>query len=412
MQQEHLSKIDKHIDGLKTEAINLMKAIIPIKALGPLNDGQGEGEKAEFIKHYLRTSGFKDIRELPAPDPKAPGGMRPNVAASLAGRENTRTIWILTHLDVVPAGDLARWESDPFEAVVKDGKIYGRGSEDNHQSLVSSVIAARALIDLEMKPRYNLGLVMVADEETGSQFGLQYLVENHAEMFSEDDLIIVPDAGEPDGSMIVVAEKSIMWVRFQIHGKQIHASTPDKGINAFKAGARLVVALDELHTIYNARDDVFDIPYSTFEPTKKEANVPNVNTIPGDDVFYLDCRILPQYDIEAVMKTMREICDDIEHQFKVRIDISTEQKEQAAPATDKDAPVVQALRKAIKEVYQIEAQPMGIGGGTVAAIFRRAGFPAAVWSTIDDLAHQPNEYCVISNMINDAKVFAHVALNG
>jgi succinyl-diaminopimelate desuccinylase len=53
---------------------------------------------------------------------------------------------------------------------------------------------------------------------------------------------------------------------------------------------------------------------------------------------------------------------------------------------------------------------MGIGGGTVAAVFRRAGLPAAVWSTIDDVCHQPNEYCVIDYMVNDAKVFAHVCL--
>ncbi len=85
-------------------------------------------------------------------------------------------------------------------------------------------------------------------------------------------------------------------------------------------------------------------------------------------------------------------------------------EEQAAPATSVDAPVVKALKSAIGEVYNIEAKAMGIGGGTVAAIFRRAGLDVAVWSTIDDTAHQPNEYCVIANLLNDAKVFGHVCL--
>lgn len=138
--------------------------------------------------------------------------------------------------------------------------------------------------------------------------------------------------------------------------------------------------------------------------------MPNINTIPGDDVFYLDCRIIPEYSIEDVLARVKDICDGIEKKFNVMIEISTEQKEQAAPATPVDAPVVMALKKAVKDVYNTDAKAMGIGGGTVAAIFRRAGFNVAVWSTIDDLAHQPNEYCVIENLVNDTKVFAHVCM--
>ena len=171
-----------------------------------------------------------------------------------------------------------------------------------------------------------------------------------------------------------------------------------------------MVGLNKLYDIFNEKDDVFDPPVSTFEATKKEANVPNVNTIPGEDVFYLDCRILPAYTIEQVMDTIKNICSEIEAKFNVKIEVSIAQKDAAAPPTSVDAPVVKALQKAIKTVYNVDARPMGIGGGTVAAIFRRAGYPAAVWSTLDDLAHQPNEYCVIGNMMNDAKVFAHVCL--
>ncbi len=340
-----------------------------------------------------------------------PGGLRPNIIARVSGERTDKTVWILSHLDVVPEGDLSKWDTPPFEAVVKDGRIYGRGTEDNNQGLVSAILMAKAFIATGIKPLYNIGLVMVADEETGSKYGLEYLMEHHHDIFNKNDLFIVPDAGEPDGTMIEVAEKSIMWVKFKTIGKQVHASMPEKGINAFKAASNLAVALDKLHEIYNDSDPVFDPPISTFEPTKKEANVPNVNTIPGDDIFYLDCRILPQYDIDDVMKKIEEISKEIEVKFEVKIEISTEQREQAAPATPVDASVVKALERAIKFVYNVEAKPMGIGGGTVAAIFRRAGFDAAVWATLDDLAHQPNEYCIIDNMVNDAKVFAYVVFN-
>jgi succinyl-diaminopimelate desuccinylase len=104
------------------------------------------------------------------------------------------------------------------------------------------------------------------------------------------------------------------------------------------------------------------------------------------------------------------MANEIETQFNVKIEIGTEQREQAAPSTSVDAPVVQSLRRAVKVVYNIKAKPQGIGGGTVAAIFRRKGFPVAVWSTLDDMAHQPNEYCKVSNLVNDAKVFALCAM--
>ena len=405
-----VERIMNRIANLETEAINLMKDLIPINSLGPLNDGPGEMQKATFLKKYLTDMGVTDITDYPAPDPSAEGGVRPNLVARIPGKNTDKTVWILAHTDIVPAGDLSKWDTEPFEAVVKDGRIYGRGTEDNHQGMLSGIIAMRAFLEEGIQPEYNLALALVADEETGSTFGLQYLADNHSDLFSKDDLIIVPDAGEPDSSMIEVAEKSIIWVKVKTLGQQVHASTPDRGINAYKAAAWLTVQFEKLHDLFNENDPVFDPPISTFEPTKKEANVPNINTLPGEDVFYLDCRILPVYEIKDVMAEIRKMADETEAKYGVKIELSTEQEEQAAPATPVDAPVVKALEKAVKEVYQIEANPMGIGGGTVAAIFRRAGFNAAVWSTLDDLAHQPNEYCVISNMMNDAKVFGRVCL--
>jgi len=407
----NINQIMHKIDELEPEAVEFMKAIIPIKALGPLNDGVGETAKAEYIVKYLKSVGFKDIKEYPAEDKDVPGGKRPNIAAILEGEDKNRTMWILAHLDVVPEGDRSKWDTEPFEAVVKDGKIYGRGTEDNNQGLVSGVMAAKAFIDLGIKPKFNIGLMIVSDEETGSIFGLQHMVTNHKELFKKDDLIVVPDAGEPDSKMIEVAEKSILWLKFKTIGKQVHASTPEKGVNAFNAASHLVVELNKLHDIFNAKDKVFDPPISTFEATKKEANVPNVNTIPGEDIFYLDCRILPNYTIQEVRDEVDKMCKGIEKKCNVNIDVSIVQKDEAAPPTSVNAPIVKALEAAIKDVYNVEAIPMGIGGGTVAAIFRRAGYQAAVWSTIDDLAHQPNEYCVIASMMNDAKVFAHVCLD-
>jgi succinyl-diaminopimelate desuccinylase len=168
--------------------------------------------------------------------------------------------------------------------------------------------------------------------------------------------------------------------------------------------------LNRLYDIYPQSDPVFDPPISTFEPTKKEANVPNINTIPGEDVFYIDCRILPQIPVPEVTARIGEMSAAIESKFGVKVSFEDRQRAEAAPPTPVDAPVVGALQKAIREVHQREGKAMGIGGGTVAAMFRRAGFAAACWSMLDETAHQPNEYCIIDNMVGDAKVFAHLML--
>ena len=143
-----------------------------------------------------------------------------------------------------------------------------------------------------------------------------------------------------------------------------------------------------------------------------EANVPNINTIPGRDVFYVDCRILPAYPADRVLKTAGEIAERVGTELGLSIRVEPVHREDAAEPTSPEAPVVTALADAIYGLTGKRATPMGIGGGTVAAFFRKAGLPAAVWSTQSDTAHQPNEYVLISNIISDAKVLATLFCQG
>ena len=405
-----IQNLIKRIDQYRDEMIDMQRELCRIPALAPENDGDGEAKKADWLLEHIRNWGFDRIDLIKAPDARVSAGYRPNIVAMLNGRRTDRTLWIMSHLDVVPPGDLSKWTGDPWELRIEGDRLIGRGTEDNQQGLVSSLYAAKAFMDLQIQPELSIGLLIVADEETGSQYGVQYLLNHHRELFRKDDYFIIPDAGTPDGTMIEIAEKSILWLKFEVRGVQTHGSTPQEGKNAHKAGAELIVRLNELYQRFSAQDAVFDPPMSTFEPTKKEANVPNINTIPGEDVFYFDCRILPQYDLAEVWQFVRDMASAVEEKHGVSVQISSPQEEAAAPPTPADAPVVQAIRRAMQELRGVECRPMGIGGGTVAAYFRHAGFPAAVWATIADVAHEPDEYCLISNMVEDTKVFAHVAL--
>ncbi|MFW3147007.1 MAG: M20 family metallo-hydrolase [Thermoplasmatota archaeon] len=398
--------IDKNIEMM----VEFTRELLAVPAIAPESEGDGEMKKAERLLDLVKDWGFDSIVRYDAPDDRVPGGLRPNILFTVKGTEpDLPKVWIFVHLDVVPPGDMKKWTGDPWTLRVDGDRMTARGVEDNGQDLVASLFAVKALMDGSIRPRRDVNIFVVADEEVGSAKGMVYLIKEHEELFSKDDLFIVPDAGEPDASMIEVAEKSIMWVRVKTYGKQVHASVPHKGVNANLAAMRFLVSIyDELNERYPHEDDLYDYPRSSFVPSKREANVPNINTIPGEDVSYLDCRVMPEYRAIEVLDFIKRRAEEHSREHNVKMEIETLQYDQAAPPTPPDHPVVAMLAEAVKEVYGIDAAPCGIGGGTCAAILRRAGYPAAVWAKLEDTAHMPDETALLSNYIGDAKVFARV----
>ncbi len=406
-----MQEIIQYLEDQADKVVQLQSGLVSIPALGPSNEGGGEKEKADFLHKYLRECGFEEIIEIHAPDQRVECGYRPNVAAWIRGRDTTRTLWIISHLDIVPPGDLSLWKSDPYSLEVDADTLTGRGVEDNHQSIVSSILAARAFMEQGIKPAVNLGLIFVADEETGNDYGLPYVLDNRRDLFKNDDLFLVPDFGTSDSTMMEVAEKSMLWLKISVQGRQCHASTPEKGINSLSASAAFILQLEKLHEIFPDKNQLFSPAGSTFCPTKKEANVPNINTIPGLDVFYLDCRILADYSIQDVIKEARSLGSDIERKYGVKIDYEIVYQQKAAPHTDPSSEVVQRLARGIEKVYQVKPRPQGVGGGTVAAFLRHRGYSAVVWATLAGTAHQPNERSSIGSTLKDAQVMALMAID-
>ncbi len=405
-----MDELLRQIETYREWAVELQRGLTAIPAVCPGSGGEGEFDKAVWLEGVLRTLAFDEVARFDAPDARAKGGVRPNVVARYRGSSSSRTLWIMSHLDVVPPGERTLWNTDPFELHVEGGRLVGRGVEDNQQAVVSSLLVARAFMDRGLRPPVDLALLFCADEETGSEYGAEYLVRHRRELFGPDDGFLVPDAGNPEGTLVEVAEKALWWVKVRTVGRQCHASTPSQGANAFRAASDLVTRLASLERTFPQSDPLFDPPVSTFEPTKKEANVPNINTIPGEDVFYLDCRVLPSVALADVEAEIRRIAGEVEAAYGVTVTLWDVQRAEATPPTSPDCEVVRLLVQGVREVHGITPQPQGIGGGTVAAVFRRIGLPAVVYSKIHESAHQPNEFCVLDDLIADAKVFASVAM--
>ena len=378
--------------------------MLRIKAVGPENGGPGEAERGKYLVALAKKLGFDSVEVLESKDSSVPTGKRPNIIIRLPGT-GKRRVWVVTHMDTVPEGDLAAWKYPPYEPTIVSGRIYGRGSEDNGQELMASLFGASALLKVGLKPELNVGLVFVSDEEHGNTHGIDFLLKKR--IFKKGDLIVVPDHGHPDGAAISVVEKSIAWINVEVIGKQTHASTPDRGVNAFEAASRyLVLSVDRVRKKFSGKDPLFDPPTSTFQPTKCDSNGPNINTVPGRQVFAFDFRVLPDYPLDSIMAELEKAAREIERSTGATIKVTFSQRADAAPRTPVDSEIVKRLSSAIEEVRGIRARPIGIGGGTCAAPFRREGIEAAVWSTIPETAHDANEYANIADLVSDAQVYA------
>ena len=405
---EEFDALKDFLESSGKDMVELERLLTSRPALAPESGGDGELEKLSALEDYLKKNGITRLERYDAKDSRVSSGIRPNLVATIPGNRDDYSIWLCAHLDVVPTGAMKLWDSDPWTLVEKDGKIYGRGVEDNQQGLVSAVFAAFAFVKQHIIPEHTIKLLFMADEECGSAYGMQYLVREHLDIFGKDDRILIPDGGDSNGETIEIAEKNIFWLRFRTVGKQAHGSRPDQGRNAALAACELALKVNAMEQVFDKENPLFDPPRSTFQPTMREANVSSVNIIPGEDVMYADCRINPCYSLDEVRKELSKRVREVEEKYSVKIEVSEVQAESSRP-TPQDAPVVKDLADALKAAHGIAARCVGIGGGTVGAYLRNAGLDCVVWSSLDETAHQPNEYAIISNIIKDAETIAYMA---
>ena len=403
----NLEQMYKMIEGKRDQMIADMVEMSSIPSINPRMGGTGEYERMQWIMRWFERRHIPfEVYEVP--DTAVKEGVRLNVVVTIPGRTVTdRSLWFISHVDTVGTGDLEMWDTDPLAPVVKDGRIYGLGCEDNSQSVITTMYACELLWSLGIRIDRNLRFYYAADEETGSEYGMKALLDKG--LIQPEDEAIVPDGGSTDGSFVEIAEKSQVWLKFTVNGKTAHAAMPQLGINASYIGMKFGAELeDSLKEKYDRRDPMFNPPESTFEITQKFANVSSPNVLPGKDVFCMEMRVLPDYPVDDVMEFIHGLMKKYEETYEgISIDVEFLTRTDAPAPTPQDSQVVKTLVEAISETGT-KAYSGGIGGGTGGAILRARNVPAVVWATLDDMCHSPNEYVIIDNMIRDTKIYLSV----
>jgi len=184
---------------------------------------------------------------------KEPG--RTNVVGRIGS--GSKSIGFVSHMDVVPPGELEQWNTPPFEPTITDGRIYGRGTLDDKGSFACAYSACKAFLAEHPKFDGTIYLIAAADEEVGSELGIIYLVEECGLKF---DVAIIPDGGRMDVS--IYGEKGILWIELESRGIQAHGSTPELGRNAIVPLAEAIAESNDRPTYRPAKLEAAEIGWS------------------------------------------------------------------------------------------------------------------------------------------------------
>jgi succinyl-diaminopimelate desuccinylase len=361
------------------EVVELLQKMIKIETVNPPGN---EESLAKLLYEEMKSFGMEaEIVKLQ--------GERANVVGRLRGSGERQTLLFNGHLDTVPPGEV-KWEFDPFEAVISNNRVYGRGSADMKSGLAAMIIAAKAIKKSGLQLKGDLVVSCTAGEETDS-IGAHDFV-NKGGLENVGAIVI----GEPSSCGINIAEKGALWLEITTYGKTAHGAFPDRGINAI---SHMNALLSELFN-YKLSYEVNELLGS---PTMNISTIHGgvkTNVVPDKCSITIDIRTIPGINHDDLIVDIQRIIDKIGsgiENFKAEMKVLNNRP---AVETPKDNPFVKLAQKVIKEQFDRHEEPKGVNFYTDASVFLPAKeIPAIFYGPGDaDMAHQPNEFVCIDRL--------------
>jgi len=336
----------------------------------------------DFVEDYLQGFGARCRRTWNEDRSKA------NLFAAV-GPDEPGGVVLSGHTDVVPV-DGQDWQTDPFELIERDGRLFGRGSSD--MKGFSAVFLARlAGVDPKTLKR-PLYLALSFDEEVGC-LGVDRMVEDALAHFARPDYAII---GEPTTMQVVRAHKSINVFRTVVTGRAAHSSQPHRGAGAIFAAARIIERLRQIgeRKRAEAAESGCEPPWTTVQVGRIDGGTA-VNILPGRCEFLWEYRALPDEDPDEIIRAV-QACIDAE----VLPDLSEFAPEASIETTAiARVPPLMPDEQARAENWVRSLSGVRSGGSgavafaTEAGSFQRAGISSVVCGPGSiDQAHQPNEF--------------------
>lgn len=414
-----IDRVLLEVEGAADEAVAFAADLVRIPTVNP--PGEHYEECARFIGETLARLGF-GIEYFAAEGRPEHTARYPrlNVVGTRAGLSARPTVHLNGHFDVVPAGE--GWSIDPFGGVVKDGKIYGRGSCDMKAGIAAAAFAAEAIRRAGVAVPGTIEVSGTVDEESGGFAGVAWLAEHGRLSASRTDYCIIPEPLNVD--RVCVGHRGVYWFEVAARGHIAHGSMPFLGASAIDGMGQLLQAIREelLPALALRRTAVPVVPDGARHATL------NINGIMGGQAVdgiqtpcvadvcraVFDRRFLLEEGFEATRREVDELVARVATRIP-RVGFSVRELMVVHPTrTPDDSPVIAAIESGVARVLGRPATRVASPGTyDHKHVARIAGVPHCVAYGPGELeqAHQPDEFCRTDDLLNSTKVLALAILD-
>lgn len=412
-------RLKSEIAAREESLVSLTQDLIRIPTRNP--PGENYREICDYLDRRLLRAGFHtELIRAKGAIGDSDRHPRWNLVARREGKGPGGCVHFNSHIDVVEVGH--GWTADPFGGEVRDGRIYGRGACDMKGGLAASIIAAETFIDLVPDYAGAIEISCTADEESGGFGGVAYLAEKG--YFSPDRVqhVIIPEPLNKD--RICLGHRGVWWAEIETRGEIAHGSMPFLGDCAVRHMGAVIAEMEAslFPALARKRTDMPVVPDGAKQSTL------NINSIHGGEAeqaadytglpspcvpdrcrLVIDRRFLIEEDIAEVEAEIRAVLERVRN-GRPGFDYDITELHRVLPTmTEREAPVVGAVAQAVRDVFGREADYVVSPGTYDQKHIDRIGRLKnciAYGPGILDLAHKPDEYVGIGDMVQAAQVMA------
>jgi acetylornithine deacetylase/succinyl-diaminopimelate desuccinylase family protein len=384
-----LTSLNKHFNA--DTVLDLARKLITV----PSHTPPGEEEAAAVLERFLEQAGL-------TPQCQRVEDVGVNLMATLPGEGEETALILNGHLDTVPPSSSMAYP--PFEAVVHDNLLWGRGSCDMKGGLAAMACALAMIRAAHLRLKRSVILTAVASEEQGNR-GTWALIQKGLRA----KWAVV---GEPTGLDLVIAHKGVDRYRFQIEGRAAHESLPERGTNSIVAAAHLIAALDKnLFPRVGQKRHPFLGP-ATYNIGTIQGGVSR-NTVPDRCTFQISKRWLPGDSPAAIRTELERAIREVETEAQVSIVREPDMERVPHPPLElpPDHPLTRTLAMAVHRMTGRMPALSAMPAFSDAALFQDAAIPAVVFGPGDlGLAHSDGECIPIPQLLQATRVYAALAV--
>lgn len=367
------------------DAIDLCKNLIERESVTPFDAGC-----QELIAHRLSALGFHN-ENMPFEE----------VTNLWSIRGDARPVFLFAgHTDVVPAGNLNKWHTPPFQATEKNGYLYGRGAADMKASLAAMIVATERFVQVHPEHKGAIAFLITSDEEGPFVNGTVRVVETLQRRQQPVDYCIV---GEPSstnqlGDVIKIGRRGSITGELTIHGTQGHVAYPHLASNAIHRALPVLHSLAE--TVWDEGNAHF--PATSFQIANFNSGTGAGNVIPGEAHVDFNLRYSTELDAEAIKDRIGAQLDEANIEYDIIW------KNNGDPFLTKEGHFVTSAQAAIKAICDIDSETSTAGGTSDGRFIAKMGCDIVELGPVNATIHKVNECVKVEDIVKLTKIYERI----